>query len=289
MKRYCNALCLSLATAAWGLSIVSQAVGNRYMQPFTFNAARFVIGTAALLPCVYAFGSRGFRARRRSDALKGGALCGAALFCCINLQQSALLYVPAGNAIFICSLYMVMVPAVKRLLGVHASPAVWPAVALATAGMWLLSAAGGFSLSLGELLCLGCAAGYTCHILLLERFTPRADCFALTTVQFAVVALLSASAMFAFETPSARAVFLGWKPLLYSGVVAGAFAYSMQALGQRDYDASAASLLLSTETVFGAVGAWLILGQTMSAREVSGCVLVLAAVILAQLPCRQRA
>ncbi len=283
MKRGFNVLCLTLATAAWGLSIVSQAVGGRYMRPFTFNAARFVVGTAALLPCLFAFRPP-LGAGSRRDLLAGGALCGAALFCCINLQQSALNFVPAGNAIFICSLYMVLVPAVKRLLGVRASPAIWPAVALACAGMWLLSAAGGLSLSRGELLCLGCAAGYTCHILLLERYAPRVDCFALTAAQFAVVAALSSLGMFAFEDPSAAAVAAGWKPVLYSGVVAGAFAYSMQALGQRDYDASAASLLLSAETVFGAVGAWIVLDQAMSPREIAGCVLVFAAVLLAQLP-----
>ena len=90
MKRGFNVLCLSLATAFWGLSIVSQAVGNRYMQPFTFNAVRFVISVAALVPALIVFRSlRGFAAQKH-DLLKGGSLCGAALFFCINLQQAAL-------------------------------------------------------------------------------------------------------------------------------------------------------------------------------------------------------
>ena len=153
--------------------------------------------------------------------------------------------------------------------------------------MWLLSAAGGLSLSFGEGLCLACAAGYTCHILLLERYAPAVDCFALTTVQFAVVAALSALGMTLLESPDWNAALSGWRPLLYSGVISGSVAYSLQALGQRGYDASAASLILSMETVFGAVGAWLILGEAMNSREISGCVLVLIAVLLTQLPARK--
>lgn len=287
MNRGFNVLCLSLATAFWGLSIVSQAVGNRYMQPFTFNAVRFVISVAALVPALIVFRSLRDFAAQKHDLLRGGVLCGAALFFCINLQQAALQYVPAGNAIFICSLYMVLVPVVKYLTGTHGSPALWLAVALACAGMWLLSAAGGLSLSFGEGLCLACAAGYTCHILLLERYAPAVDCFALTTVQFAVVAALSALGMTLLESPDWNAVLSGWRPLLYSGVISGSVAYSLQALGQRGYDASAASLILSMETVFGAVGAWLILGEAMNSREISGCVLVLIAVLLTQLPARK--
>ena len=181
MKRGFNVLFLSLATAFWGLSVVSQAVGGRTMRPFTFNSARFAVSVAALLPCLWLFRSYRTFADTKRELLAGGGLCGLALFCCINLQQTALHYVPAGNAIFICSLYMVMVPVVKYVLGVRCSPALWLAVVLACAGMWLLSAAGGLALSFGEMLCLGCAVGYTCHILLLERYAPRVDCFALTT------------------------------------------------------------------------------------------------------------
>ncbi len=284
MKRGFNVLCLALATALWGMSIVSQAVGSRYMQPFSFNMTRFVLGTAALLPCFFLRRCRPADKAAARTLLGGGALCGTALFVCINLQQASLHYVPAGNAIFICSLYMVMVPVVKFCLGRRASPLLWTAVVLACAGMWLLSAAGGFSLSRGELLCLGCAAGYTCHILLLERCTPFVEPFALTAVQFAVVAVLSTLAAFAVETPRLADAVAGWRAVLYSGVVAGAVAYTLQAFGQRGYDASAASLLLSLETVFGAAGAWLVLGQAMSAREICGGALVLAAVVLAQLP-----
>jgi len=282
MKGGKNVLCLTLATAFWGLSIVSQAVGGRFMGPFTFNAARFVISVAALVPALVFF--RPQIAPNARQLLRGGALCGAALFFCINLQQASLLYVPAGNAIFICSLYMVMVPAVKALTGSRGSAALWLAVALACAGMWLLSSAGSVSLSRGEALCLACAAGYTCHILLLDRYSPRVDPVALTFVQFAVVATLSGLGMAAFEQPQMSAVAAGWKPLLYSGVISGSVAYSLQAVGQRNYDASAASLILSMETVFGALGAWLILGQRMSPRELCGCALVLAAVLLTQVP-----
>ena len=289
MKRGFNVLFLSLATAFWGLSVVSQAVGGRTRRPFTFNSARFAVSVAALLPCLWLFRSYRTFADTKRELLTGGGLCGLALFCCINLQQTALHYVPAGNAIFICSLYMVMVPVVKYAFGVRGSPALWLAVVLACAGMWLLSAAGGLALSFGEMLCLGCAVGYTCHILLLERYAPRVDCFALTTVQFAVVAVLSTAAMFAFESPEWSSVAAGWRPVLYSGVVSGSIAYTLQALGQRNYDASAASLILSLETVFGAVGAWLILDQAMSGREISGCVLVFAAVLLAQVPAVKRA
>lgn len=290
MRKSCNVLFLTTATALWGLSIVSQALGNAYMGPFTFNVARFVVGAVALSPCLI-FIARREKTNGRPSPLAGrrtlfggGVLTGVVFFWSISLQQIGLLSVPAGKALFINSLYMVFVPVVNFFRGRRSGGWVWLGVILAAAGMYLLCVKDSFHLTRGELICLGSACGYTFHILCIDRYSPRVDCFYYTAVQFAVVALISSAMMLKFETPDLNDILLGWKPVCFSGIIAGCVAYTLQALGQRNFDPAIASLLLSMETVYGLIGSWIILGQILTPREISGCVLMFCAVILAQMP-----
>lgn len=294
MKKRMNLLCLSLATLCWGLSIVSQALGNNFMGPYAFNTARFTIGAFAMIPLLVFIAHRAKLRGLPSPAanlpllLKGGTVTGAALFLSINLQQIGLLTVPAGKAVFISALYMLMVPAVSFFRGKPAGVRLWLGIAMAVAGMYLLCMQDSLSLSGGELICLGSAVGYTLQIMCLDHYSPRLDVFFYTAVQFVVVAVLSAAMMFLFEEPSLTAVIRGWAPVCYSGIIAGSVAYSLQALGQRNFDPTAAALVLSMETVYGTIGAWLILDERMQPREIWGCVLMFAAVLLSQMPGRQR-
>lgn len=294
MKKRWNVLCLSLATLCWGLSIVSQALGNNFMGPYAFNTARFTVGVIAMIPCLAFIAARARAEGRPSPAadrpllLKAGIITGTALFLSINFQQIGLLTVPAGKAVFICALYMLMVPAVNFFRGRPAGIWLWLGIAAAVAGMYLLCMEDSFSFSKGELICLASAAGYTFHIMCLDHYTPRLDVFFFTTVQFAVVAVLSAVMMFLFENPSLSGIISGWAPVCYSGIISGSVAYSLQALGQKNFDPSAAALLLSMETVYGTLGAWLILGERMTPLEVTGCLLMFGAVFLSQMPCSVR-
>ncbi len=292
MRKSSNVIFLTTATLLWGLSVVSQTIGNSYMGPFTFNVARFSVSVLAMIPCLL-FIVRYEKLKGRQPItdsralIFGGGISGVAFFLSISLQQVGLVTVPAGKAIFITSLYMIFIPVVNFFRGRRANGWVWAGVFLAVTGMYFLCVNGSFSMTRGELLCLGCAFGYTAHILLIDHYSPRVNAFFYTEIQFLVVAILSFLPMILFESPEISAIIRGWQPLCYSGIVAGCAAYTLQAIGQRNFDPAVASLLLSMETVYAAVGAWIILGQAMNAREIVGCVMMFCAVILAQLPLKK--
>ncbi len=292
MRKSSNVIFLTSSTLLWGLSVVSQTIGNSYMGPFTFNVARFSVSVLAMIPCLL-FIVRYEKSKGRPPIadrralIFGGVISGIAFFLSISLQQVGLVTVPAGKAIFITSLYMIFVPVINFFRGRRTSGWVWAGAGLAAAGMYVLCVSGSFSMTRGELICLGCSFGYTAHILCIDYFSPRVNVFFYTEIQFVIVVILSIFPMILFESPEISAVIRGWQPLCYSGIVAGCAAYTLEAIGQRNFDPAVAALFLSMETVYAAIGAWLILGQAMSAREITGCVMMFCAVILTQMPLKK--
>ena len=129
-----------------------------------------------------------------------------------------------------------------------------------------------------------CAPCFAVHILVVDYFAPRADGVKMSCIQFAMVAILSLPFILMKETVNLEAVWACKWPILYAGVLSCGVAYTLQILGQEHTEPATASLLMSLEAVFGAVGGWLVLGEVFSLREFFGAVLVFGAVILAQLP-----
>ena len=287
---------LPLVTAMiWGTAFVAQSVGADYMGPFTFNAARAVIAFVFLL-CLCGLRAA-YRKRKgeipvpagsRRDLIAGGLACGTALAVASCFQQKGLEATSPGKAGFITALYIVLVPLAGLLLGKRAPRAVWLGVVLAVAGLYCLCVTEEFSITGGDLYVLACAFCFTVQIMTVDHFTNKVDGVALSCVQFLVMTVLCSLGMLAEELPPLALLDRWVWPVLYVGVFSSGVAYTLQILAQKDSDPAVVSLLMSMESVFATIAGALILGDRMSGREYLGCALMLAAVILAQIPFPRR-
>ena len=283
---------LPLITAMiWGTAFVAQSVGAEYMGPFTFNAARAAIAFVFLLglcgarrACRRRSGEAAAPAASRRDLAVGGLACGTALAVASCFQQKGLETTTSGKAGFITALYIVLVPLAGLLLGKKAPRAVWLGVVLAVAGLYCLCVNEEFSVTGGDLYVLACAFCFAVQIMAVDHFTDRVDGVALSCAQFLVMtAICTLGAL--TETPPSLALLGRWLgPVLYVGVFSSGVAYTLQILAQKGSDPTVVSLLMSMESVFATIAGALILGDRMTGREYLGCALMLAAVVLAQLP-----
>ena len=286
-----QSLLLFLTAAIWGVAFVAQSVGMDYVEPFTFNAVRNFIGAIVLLPCI-GFLNR-LKCNERQEASKeekktlatGGMVCGVLLFIASNLQQFGIQYTTVGKAGFITAMYIVLVPVFGIFLHKKAGLKIWVAVALSVAGLYLLCMTdGSFALQTGDLLVLACAVAFSFHILVIDYYSPKVDGVKLSCIQFFTCGVLSAIGMFLFEEPKPSQIFAAWLPILYAGVMSCGVAYTLQIIGQRGMNPTAASLILSLESVISLLAGWVILGQKLSNRELIGCALAFVAIIIVQLP-----
>lgn len=280
-KKLLSSLLLALTALIWGSAFVAQRVGLDYAGPLSFNGVRSLIGAAVLVPVWLLF--------RRRDAdlartLRAGVLCGLILFAAANLQQAGLAYTEVGKAGFITTFYIILVPILSMLARKKPGWGVWPAVVLALAGLWCLCMQpGSFTVGKGELMELCCAFFYSLQIMVIDRYVQEADGVLLSCIQFAVSGLLSLGAGLVFEHPDFPRLFQGWVPLLYSGILSCGVGYTLQILGQKNLHPTVASLLMSLESAFSVLAGWVLLHQALGRREILGCALMLAAVVLAQL------
>ena len=294
-----QSLLLLLTATIWGVAFVAQSVGMDYIGPFTFNAVRNLIGGVVLIPCI-AFLKKinGGEEENTADEhapkeqrkllLTGGISCGILLFIASNLQQVGIQYTTVGKAGFITAMYIVLVPILGIFFRKKVSAKIWIAVGLAVVGLYTLCMTeGDFSLQKGDLLVLLCAIAFSFHILVIDYFAPKVDGVKMSCIQFFVCALLSGICMLLFEEPDMAMILQAWVPVLYAGVFSCGVAYTLQIVGQKGMNPTVASLILSLESVISLIAGWTILGQTLGARELSGCVLMFAAIILVQLPERK--
>lgn len=276
---------LLFATLIWGSAFVAQSVGMDHIGPMTFQAVRSLLAVAALVPTILLMDreKRRFIPRWADRQLwKTGILCGLALFVAQGLQQVGLQYTEPGKAGFITAMYIVLVPVLGLFLGRRCGWRVWVSVALAVAGLYLLSCVGVTKIALGDLLILVSAGAFAVQILLIDVLAQSLDGLRLNCIQFLVVAVLSGLAALFAETPTLSGIVDCAVPLLYTGVLSSGLAFSLQILGQQHLPPEPASLIMSLESVFAVLSGWLILGQTLTAYEGFGCCLVFAGVILCQ-------
>ena len=286
-----------LAALIWGTAFVAQSVSADFVEPFTFNAARSVVAFVFLLILSAVLRHRRrrdfadsaqARPTARRDLVLGGLCCGVALTLAANLQQKGLETTTSGKAGFITALYIVIVPVAGLLFRRRVPRAVWFGVVLAVAGLYCLCITEDFTISGGDFYVLLCAFCFSAHILVIDHFTQKVDGVELSCAQFLVVTVLSVVGMIATEHPSLSALLQCAGPILYVGLFSSGVAYTLQILAQKDSNPTVVSLLLSLESVFATVAGALILGDRMSGKEYFGCVLMLAAVVLAQLPERKK-
>lgn len=286
-----SSLLLFLAAFIWGVAFVAQSVGMDYMGPFSFNGARFLMGSLVLVPLVL-YRRRFLKGEERhfgsrKITLAGGICCGLALCSAALFQQFGILYTTVGKAGFITTLYIIIVPIMGIFLKKKIPGKVWLAAVIAMAGMYLLCMSEGLKLSKGDRFVFICAILFSIHILVIDYFSPKADGVELSCLQFFTAGVICSILALVFEKPVLSNFVDGIIPLLYAGIMSSGVAYTLQIVGQKDLDPTVASLILSMESVISMLAGWVILGQAMSGRELFGCALVFGAVILVQLPERK--
>ncbi len=279
---------LLIAALIWGCAFVAQSVAMDFLGPFTFGSLRFFLGALVLLPVIWYRGKKLGQplAARPRDVLVGGALCGGFLFLASSAQQIGLMYTTVGKSGFITALYVILVPFAGWLLfRQRVSPLVWIAAAVALGGLYLLCGESGFSLNRGDVYTLVCAVFFTGQIIAVDYYVTRVDGVLLSCLQFAVSGVLNGAVALVTEPAVAwQAVAEAWLPLCYTGLLSSGVAYTFQILGQKRTPPAVASILMSLESVFAVLAGAVLLMQWPTMRESFGCVLMFAAVLIAQKP-----
>ncbi len=284
-------LLLLLAAFFWGTTFVAQRLGMEHVGPMTYNALRFAVGALTLLPVIVAFRSReehvGWGLPHQTGcrfSLCGGILAGLALFGGASMQQTGLLYTTAGKASFITSLYVVLIPLAGLFFGQRCGWAVWAGAALAVTGLYLLSITESFTIARGDLLILIGAFFWTVHVLLIGYLAQRANPLSIACLQCIVCSILSLVAALPFETITLPAIRAAALPILYSGIFSAGVAFTLQVICQRTSPPAHAAIVMSLETVFAVLSGYLILQERLTPRDLAGCTLMFAGLIVVQLP-----
>ena len=293
-KKMRGNLILLLTALIWGTAFVAQSAGMEHVQPFTYNGVRTLIGGLVLIPVIFLFDrlkpadqrpSPDEQKEIRRNSLIGGAACGVVLCVASSFQQFGISMTTAGKAGFITALYIVIVPLLGVFIKKKIPKITWLCVGIAVVGFYLLCVKEGFSVSAGDLLVLCCAFFFSIHIMVIDYFNGKqVDGVRMSCIQFLVAGLISLVLMLVFEQPSLENLWAAKGSILYAGVLSCGVAYTLQILGQRDTEPTTATLILSLESVFAALSGWALLHETLSFKELAGCALVFAAVILAQIP-----
>lgn len=294
-----QSLILLLTALIWGMAFVAQSVGMEYVCPFTFIAIRFALGAAVLLPVILLQGHRqrtgetsdsgGMaspaqgRVRSGRKLWLGGVLCGVALMIASSLQQFGIMRTTVGKAGFITAMYIVIVPILGIVIGRRVRPLIWLCVLIAAAGLYLLSMSGRMTLQTGDALCLACAFVFALQIMLVDHYVTVVDSVCLSAVQFLTACVLGIVMMLLFEHPNWDGIWEARLLILYTGIMSSGVAYTLQVIGQRGLNPTVASLIMSLESVISAAAGFIFLHQTFTGRELAGCIMMAAAVILAQL------
>lgn len=288
---YLNSGILLLTATIWGLAFIAQSVAMDVIGPLTFAGARSVLAVLALTPVVLVLRRRGAvklpteTGCNRKTFLEGGIVCGSFLFMGMALQQTGLVYTTVGKAGFITTFYVVLVPLMGMLFGRHVGGRVWVAVGLAVAGLYYLSMTpGDFSVARGDLYVLASAFGYSMQIICVAHYVQKIDGVLLSYMEMAVCAFWGVAMAVPFEAPTWTSLLQAAMPIIYAGVGSSAIGYTLQIIGQKGVNPAVASLILSLESAISAIFAWVLLNQAMSGREILGCVLMFAAILVSQLP-----
>ncbi len=287
MSKKMKANMLLLITAIiWGTAFVAQKSGGE-IGSFTFNGIRTFIGGLVLLPFVFKGRKDKTQPVFSRTEIIGGLVCGAFLFVAASLQQFGLAYTTAGKAAFITTLYVVFCPILSLIVHKKKTrPLVWLCVVLDVIGLYLLCMTdASFSIQIGDTLVILCAVAFAGQMVAVDNFIDRIDGIKLSCIQFLFSGLLGIICMFIFEGPvSVSNIMTAWFPILYAGVISCGIAYTFQVLGQKEATPTIAALILCLESVFGVLAGAVILGETMTMREILGCIIMFAAVVISNLP-----
>lgn len=294
MKKVWGSVAMLTATVLWGVAFSAQSRGMDFVEPMLFTSLRSAIGVIALVVVVMIFDL--FREKRltlwgsagtpeaRKELLVGGLWCGVVITFASIAQQSGLKYTTAGKTGFLTALYIVIVPVLGIFLKRKPTWLMWISVVMALSGAYLLCGGIG-SINRGEWFVIACAFIYSLHILVIDRYAGKCDCVRLSCIQFAVAFVLAVLlSLICGEPWEGEAVAASMPFWLFCGIGSSAVAFTLQMVAQKYLHPVTATLLMSLESVFAVLGGWIFLKEWLSGRELCGCAVIFAAVIISQLP-----
>jgi drug/metabolite transporter (DMT)-like permease len=303
--RITGASILLTTAIIWGIAFVAQSEGTRFMGPFSFNSIRFMLGGVFLIPVIKIKDTlRKSKSKEKTEKdwdkentsfllseksnkralIIGGLSCGIILAIANSFQQFGIMSTSVGKSGFITTLYIILVPIIGIFLKKKPPVIVWISAFLAMIGLYLLCINENSALNRGDIYLMICAVLFSCHILVIDYFSPKVDGIKLSCFQFFVSGFMCMIMSLIFETVTWAQVMDCMVPILYTGIMSCGVAYTCQIVGQKYMEPAVASLILSLESVVSVLAGWLILGQVLSVKEMVGCGIVFVAVILAQLP-----
>ena len=291
-----NALCCFLGSLIWGTAFVAQSVGGE-INAEAFVGLRFLMGSVVLLPLLIVrqrtrskrirLGDQNVTEPDHKAAIKGGLVCGTALFVASWLQQMAIPMVAVGKAGFLTALYIIIVPVLSFIFTRRSNAKVWIAAGIAAVGLYFLCMKPGEEFSIGrwEMCLILCAFAFSVQIMCVDHFAPMADGVELSFMQFLTAGVIGTVLSAACGTLTLRGVSSqAILSLCYAGIFSSGIAYTLQVVGQKGADPAISSLIMSLESVISAISGFLFLHQTLSVWELTGCVLMAGAIVLVQLP-----
>ena len=292
-----GSLLLLICAFIWGSAFVAQTTGAEHVGPFTFIYLRSFLGSAVLLPVIFIMGklkkkTDEERAKEKSGSktlLIGGICCGAAL-CFASVAQQAGIDkgTDPGKAGFITALYILLVPLSSLFMKKRVRPIIWPCIAASLVALYLLCVTESNSVELSDLLVLLCAALYTVHILVIDKVSPHVDGVKLSCIQFFVAGVISLVPAIIYEGVDFDAILAAMPSVAYAGIMSSGVAYTLQILGQQKTEPTLASMIMSLESVFAVLTSMAVLHLAPTPREAVGCIIMFAAIIVAQLPERKK-
>ena len=278
-------LFLLLAAFIWGTAFVAQLVGMDDLGPFTYCSGRYILGFFAVV--IVWFAMRGAREKTKAageyfPGWKYGICAGLIMFGGTTTQQISMLYTTAGKAAFLTCLYIIFVPLFSVLLKKKIRKENWIGAFLGMAGLYFLCIKDDLSWNIGDMYAFIGAIFWSFHILFIDRYADRADNIEISIGQISVCAVLSTILAFTFEEVHFSSMLNAWFPIFYAGVMSSGVAFTLQIVGQRYAEPSHAALIMSLESVFGALSGWLILGEQMTGLEIFGCCLMMSGMLITQ-------
>jgi len=281
-------LLLLLTAVIWGFAFVAQRAGMEYIGPFTFNTARFAIGSISIIPLLIInqrkkIGKEKFLPLNDKIFLIGGLSAGTVLFLGATFQQGGLVYTDAGKAGFITGFYVILVPILGLFIKQKTSLLTWLGAIVAIIGLYFLSVNETFETNLGDILVLIGAFFWAIQILVIGFYSTKVDPFLLAFSQFLVCAILSFITAIFSETIILHNIYSAYIPILYAGLFSVGIAFTIQVVAQREANPANAAIIMSLEAVFAVIGGWLILNESIDIRGLIGCILMFVGMILSQL------
>lgn len=284
-----SALLMVLTAVIWGIAFVFQRTGMEHIGPFAFNFFR------CLLSLVFLLAVSGFLKIKNKNSEKkqtnfsrkslyiGGILAGLALFLGMSTQQVGMVSTSAAKAGFITTMYIVLVPIMGMFYGRKTTPKMWLCVAIAAVGLYMLSIKEGFVIEKGDFFVFLSAIFFGLQIVIIDIFAPKADAIKLSIIEFATSGVLSLIATLMTETTTMAGIQAAGVAILYTGLLSSGVGFTLQIIAQKNLAPTVTSLIMSMESGVSAIAGVIFLHEALTSREIVGCIIMIIAVLLAQL------